>query len=259
MAPEQLRSSRDATPASDQYALGILFYECLTGGTPYWSDDYYELLRAIMTAELIPPSEINTNLPSGIDSVIERALRRDPAQRFPTVKEFGEAVWPFASADGRRRWGLEFGCARDGVGTFALSAGAAAPPSKPRAWLGAKAVRLAAVPLLAAAGVIGMSFAARRHAEDVASLHAVETKPSAATSADASELAVPSERPHSEPQTIAPVSSASAAPSVASIRAAPRAATSARAPAKEIPDASSSAPVPPAPVERGTYNIPIVE
>ena len=44
MSPEQIRGSRDVTSASDQYALGVILYECATGRLPFTNESMYELI-----------------------------------------------------------------------------------------------------------------------------------------------------------------------------------------------------------------------
>ncbi len=68
MAPEQWRGER-AGPAADVYALGCVLYEALTGIVPYARRD----------------SDAEPELPRGIDAVIERAVSKDPADRYPTA------------------------------------------------------------------------------------------------------------------------------------------------------------------------------
>jgi DNA-binding beta-propeller fold protein YncE/predicted Ser/Thr protein kinase len=70
MAPEQWRGER-VGPAADVYALGCVLYEALTGTAPY--------ARKEVDAE--------PRLPEGVEDVIERAVAKDPAERYPTAGE----------------------------------------------------------------------------------------------------------------------------------------------------------------------------
>jgi len=89
MAPEQLAGNPIA--ASDQYALGIMVYELLTGRTPFQGT----LPQAIphMHANVDPkaPSVVNPSLPAALDTVVLRALAKKPQDRFVSVKEFASA------------------------------------------------------------------------------------------------------------------------------------------------------------------------
>jgi DNA-binding beta-propeller fold protein YncE/predicted Ser/Thr protein kinase len=75
MAPEQWRGER-VGPAADVYALGCVLYEALTGVVPYARKD----------------SEVEPELPRGMDAVIERAVSKDPAERYPTATALIDAA-----------------------------------------------------------------------------------------------------------------------------------------------------------------------
>jgi serine/threonine protein kinase/tetratricopeptide (TPR) repeat protein len=108
MAPELGGSSRRATERTDQYALGVILHECTTGVTPFRGNDPFELLQAIMSAPVPPPSAANPALPKDFDAVVLRAMSRDPADRFACVEELGEALLAFADGDSSARWVSEF-------------------------------------------------------------------------------------------------------------------------------------------------------
>ncbi|HKP60922.1 MAG TPA: serine/threonine-protein kinase [Polyangiales bacterium] len=108
MAPEQVRSSRDVDARCDQYALGVLLYECATGRMPFDAESQYELLHAIMSAPLAAPSTFEPSLPAAFDAVVMRAMQRDPAQRFPSVRALGAALLDLAPAELARSWSAEF-------------------------------------------------------------------------------------------------------------------------------------------------------
>ena len=89
MAPEQLQGH--PTPASDQYALGVVAYEWLAGERPF-SGSYTEV--AVKHTLTSPPSlcEKVPTLPSTVEHVVFRALAKDPNERFPTVEAFATAL-----------------------------------------------------------------------------------------------------------------------------------------------------------------------
>jgi serine/threonine protein kinase len=81
MAPEQ-RQGR-AQPASDIFALGVIFYQLCTGRLPFRSDR--------STAPVLPSIFVPT-LPPALDNVILKALAPDPALRFSTASDFWDAI-----------------------------------------------------------------------------------------------------------------------------------------------------------------------
>jgi serine/threonine protein kinase len=97
MAPEQTLGMRNSSPASDQYSLGAILYECVTGEPPFSSDGVYALLERIRTEPIRPPSQRNPRLPESVDAVLFRAMHRDPSKRFPSVRAFARALIPFAN------------------------------------------------------------------------------------------------------------------------------------------------------------------
>ncbi len=108
MAPEQALNSRGASVASDQYPLGALLYECLVGSVPFVRDTPVELFAALARDPVPPPRSLRPGLPPALEAVILRALARDPAERFASVKGLGAALLPFASDAARSRWTSTF-------------------------------------------------------------------------------------------------------------------------------------------------------
>jgi serine/threonine protein kinase len=88
MAPEQWTSQPVA--ASDQYALAVMAYELLTGRPPFVGT-MEQLMYQHFTVAPPPPSKLNPQLSPAIDAVILRALAKDPADRYPSISDFGSA------------------------------------------------------------------------------------------------------------------------------------------------------------------------
>jgi serine/threonine protein kinase len=89
MAPEQLQGK--PRPASDQYALGIVLYEWLSGERPFHGT-FVELYSQHM---FVPPPSLSQKLPTlspDIEQVMMRALAKDPQQRFESVTAFVTAL-----------------------------------------------------------------------------------------------------------------------------------------------------------------------
>src|SRR5262249_15421273 len=96
MAPEQF--SGKFSPASDQYALGVLAFLLLGGRTPFDGD-----LAALTRAHMFdpPPSlcALNRTVPVELEVVINRALAKDPAARWPSVVAFIQALKAAAAGE----------------------------------------------------------------------------------------------------------------------------------------------------------------
>ena len=91
MAPEQLRAE-EVDARTDLYSLGIVLYEMLTGAVPFSAASDYDLMRA----QINTPPERLTKVVPGIDAQVDRALMRalakKPADRYPSLLAFKEAL-----------------------------------------------------------------------------------------------------------------------------------------------------------------------
>ncbi len=114
MPPEQLRDSSTVGPAADQYALGAILYEAVTGQLPYEREVTIEWMNAILAGGVAAPSRVRPELPVGFDEVLLRALHVNPEARHGSVKEFAAQLLQFASGRTWTTWASEFGVARDG-------------------------------------------------------------------------------------------------------------------------------------------------
>jgi hypothetical protein len=98
MAPEQF--SGQFSPASDQYALAVMAYLLLTGRTPF-EGDLASLTRAHMYDAPPAPRSLNAAIPATVESVILRALAKNPAERYPSVAAFAEALRSAVATEGQ--------------------------------------------------------------------------------------------------------------------------------------------------------------
>lgn len=98
-APEQLQGK--PCRGSDQYALGIMIYEWLSGEWPF-NGTFYEITHQhLFTA---PPAfkERGLDYPANIEQVILRTLEKEPGRRFPSVKRFAEELeWAYKIAQAK--------------------------------------------------------------------------------------------------------------------------------------------------------------
>jgi serine/threonine-protein kinase len=97
LSPEQVADHRAAGPASDQYALGVILYECLTGQRPYVGETIEEVFRAIVAGKPTAPSALRSQIPTDVEEVVLRAMHADPKARFASVAALGRALRSFDS------------------------------------------------------------------------------------------------------------------------------------------------------------------
>jgi serine/threonine protein kinase len=99
VAPEQIRGER-VDARADVYALGCLLFFALTGDIPYAREGDEAKLWAHLSAPAPKPSEAASGVPEAFDAVVERALAKDPDDRYPSAGDLGRAA--LAAAAGRR-------------------------------------------------------------------------------------------------------------------------------------------------------------
>jgi serine/threonine protein kinase len=92
MAPEQARGDSDniGSPA-DQFALGAVIYEMLTGRAAFAGDTVETVLYRIAHVEPEPMSGFVAHVSRQVEQVVRRALSKDPAARFPSIGAFFDA------------------------------------------------------------------------------------------------------------------------------------------------------------------------
>jgi serine/threonine-protein kinase len=94
-APEQAMG-QSPTPASDVYSIGVMLYEMLAGRLPFESKDARQLAQMHMTAQPQPLHTLNPNVTLQLESIVNRAMAKDPAQRYPTADHFARALVAYA-------------------------------------------------------------------------------------------------------------------------------------------------------------------
>jgi eukaryotic-like serine/threonine-protein kinase len=93
MSPEQAQGV-SLTAASDIYSLAVILYEALTGKLPFEAKTPMEYLQMHVSAPPIPLAERGAGgpFPPGLWPVLEKAMAKDPAHRYQTCLEFGDAL-----------------------------------------------------------------------------------------------------------------------------------------------------------------------
>ena len=97
MAPEQLEG-RNVTGRSDLFALGVTLFQLLAGQLPFRADSMTGLMDKIANAEHPPLRTIRPDLPPCVSSIVDRALKKDPAERYQTAGEMARALRSCAQA-----------------------------------------------------------------------------------------------------------------------------------------------------------------
>ena len=153
MAPEQVLSE-PVDGRSDIFSLGIILYELCAGERPFRGDSLGAVFQAITQATPVPLSERNPEIPAALAEVVERCLRRNPADRFQSGEELAAALrgcirkespaepatkdLPGAARKGTPGWVFAVGlavlaAAGGGIYHFTRGRDAAPPPAAPSA------------------------------------------------------------------------------------------------------------------------------
>ena len=96
VSPEQLQGVTPGTPASDVFALGVVFYEVLAGRRPFRGRTVQQLLGRIAKAPPVAPRKLNPAVPRDLSDLVLRMLNKEPTQR-PTSRQVAavleEVAW----------------------------------------------------------------------------------------------------------------------------------------------------------------------
>jgi serine/threonine-protein kinase len=86
MAPEQARGDK-VDHRCDIYAVGGILYRALTGQKPFENDDPSRTLTAVLTEDPPRPRSLEPSIPQGLEIVIQRAMAKDPADRYASMAD----------------------------------------------------------------------------------------------------------------------------------------------------------------------------
>jgi beta-lactam-binding protein with PASTA domain/predicted Ser/Thr protein kinase len=86
LSPEQARGAQ-VDQTSDLYSVGVVLYEMLTGQVPFTGDTPLEIAMKHLSEVPRPPSELRPEVPHDLDSVVLRALAKDPGERYQSADE----------------------------------------------------------------------------------------------------------------------------------------------------------------------------
>ncbi len=95
-APEQA-SGEAPSPSSDVYSLGVVMYEMLSGTPPFTASTADELARLHIEAEPIPIREYVPDIPSALESIVDKVLAKEPSARYRTADQLGRVLLKFGT------------------------------------------------------------------------------------------------------------------------------------------------------------------
>jgi hypothetical protein len=102
MSPEQCSGAK-AAPQSDQYSLGVLAFQMLTGSVPFDAEALMGILQHHFFTPVPDVSAVREGVPPLLLTIVNRALAKDPAQRYGSTHEMLEALEQVPFGDAERR------------------------------------------------------------------------------------------------------------------------------------------------------------
>ncbi|HUP85906.1 MAG TPA: protein kinase [Acidimicrobiales bacterium] len=91
LSPEQVQGG-EPDARSDVYALGVVLYECLTGRPPFIADTEIATAMAHVHSDPLKPRQVRAGIPRGLETVVNRAMAKDPAERYATAADLAGAL-----------------------------------------------------------------------------------------------------------------------------------------------------------------------
>ncbi len=95
MAPEQI-AGKPLDGRTDQFALGIVFWELLTHERLFYAENDVDVLRMVLNYRIPPPSSVVPNVPPELDEVVLHMLERAPEARYVSCGAVAESTWGMA-------------------------------------------------------------------------------------------------------------------------------------------------------------------
>jgi serine/threonine-protein kinase len=99
MAPEQMRGSVDIDARADIWSLGVVLYELCTGQSPFFGESIPAICARVIGMDPPAPRSLQPSLPSGLEGIILRCLRKDREARPADIAELATALAAYGSTN----------------------------------------------------------------------------------------------------------------------------------------------------------------
>ena len=92
MSPEQASGARVIDARTDVYSLAVILYELLAGDPPHMASSASRVLAKVISEKPTPVHALRDTIPQSVSDVIDHALAKQPADRFPSARAFDDAL-----------------------------------------------------------------------------------------------------------------------------------------------------------------------